>query len=406
METPKSLKKIPVLPTELPNFPCINYTSAKACIEMHFNLKTLLLLLTAANWWTCNNPAPEAPSEPVTPEWVNYSGGDGPGKGKKIVLVSGDEEYRSEEALPQLAQILSTHHGFECTVLFAQDTAAPGIIQPNYGKNIPGLAALDNADLMILFTRFRDLPDDQMTHFEQYLSAGKPVIAIRTATHAFEVKDTASKWRHWSNSFSDSTSAWDGGFGRLVLGEKWYTHHGHHKHQSTRGLIAPGTENHPIVRGIPSGAIWGPTDVYGVRLPLPGDSQPIILGQVVNRAGEYDETDPFFGMKPTDTEVATTNEASKNPYNPNDPMMPIAWTKSYQLPGGQPGKAFTSTIGSSTDMVNEGVRRLFVNAAYHLLNMEVPEAAKVDLVGNYQPTAYSFQKDEYFVQRNLKVEDY
>ncbi len=51
--------------------------------------------------------------------WVIYKGADGPGMGKHIVLVSGDEEYRSEEALPQLGKILAQRHGFTCTVLFA-----------------------------------------------------------------------------------------------------------------------------------------------------------------------------------------------------------------------------------------------------------------------------------------------
>src|SRR5438067_373298 len=91
--------------------------------------------------------------------WVVYEGSDGPGKGKHIVLVSGDEEYRSEEALPQLGKILAKRHGFKCTVLFAIDPN-DGTINPNV-SNIPGLQALDSADLMVIFTRFRDLPDEQ-----------------------------------------------------------------------------------------------------------------------------------------------------------------------------------------------------------------------------------------------------
>src|SRR5687767_7322702 len=87
--------------------------------------------------------------------WVVYEGAEGPGKGKHIVLISGDEEYRSEEALPQLGKILAKHHGFKCTVLFP--IAADGTIDPNV-SNIPGLQALESADLMVIFTRFRDLP--------------------------------------------------------------------------------------------------------------------------------------------------------------------------------------------------------------------------------------------------------
>ena len=77
--------------------------------------------------------------------WVEYPGGDGPGAGKHVVLVSGDEEYRSEEGLPQLGKILSVRHGFRCTVLFAIDPAT-GEINPDVNDNIPGLEALDDAD--------------------------------------------------------------------------------------------------------------------------------------------------------------------------------------------------------------------------------------------------------------------
>src|SRR5436189_1991864 len=107
--------------------------------------------------------------------WVVFEGGDGPGKGKHIVLVSGDEEYRSEETLPQMAKILAKHHGFKCTVLFAIDPKT-GCISPNTNNNIPGLEALATADLMVIFTRFRNLPDEQMKHVVDYVESGKPVI--------------------------------------------------------------------------------------------------------------------------------------------------------------------------------------------------------------------------------------
>src|SRR5882672_1479276 len=94
--------------------------------------------------------------------WVVYEGKQGPGVGKHVVLVSGDEEYRSEETLPQLGKILAKHHGFKCTVLFAIDPK-DGTINPNI-SNIPGLEALKSADLLILFTRFRHLPEEQMKH--------------------------------------------------------------------------------------------------------------------------------------------------------------------------------------------------------------------------------------------------
>src|SRR6516162_5161561 len=174
--------------------------------------------------------------------WVVYDGFPGPGKGKHIVLISGDEEYRSEEALPQLGKILSKHHGFKCTVLFAIDPK-DGTINPNVLNNIPGLEALKNADLMVLFTRMRDLPDEQMKHTVDYVESGRPIVALRTATHAFAQKSKTYAKYHWQDKETN------GGFGRWALGETWISHHGDHGKESTRGVIAPGAEKHPIVRG-------------------------------------------------------------------------------------------------------------------------------------------------------------
>src|SRR5688572_33312108 len=106
-------------------------------------------------------------------DWVVYEGKQGPGRGKHIVLLSGDEEYRSEEGLPMLGKLLSVRHGFKCTVLFPIDPKT-GEIEPNHTKNIPGLEALKTADLVIVLWRFRELPDDQMQHFVDYYLAGKP----------------------------------------------------------------------------------------------------------------------------------------------------------------------------------------------------------------------------------------
>ena len=87
-------------------------------------------------------------------QWVTYKGGDGPGKGKRIVFVTGDEEYRSEESMPAMARILAERHGFHCTVLFSVN-AKSGEIDPSVADNIPGLDDLKNADLMVVFMRKR-----------------------------------------------------------------------------------------------------------------------------------------------------------------------------------------------------------------------------------------------------------
>ena len=337
--------------------------------------------------------------------WLAYEG-HGENAEFHIVLLSGDQEYRSEEALPQLARILSTSHGFRTTVLFTQHADAPGIVNPMPPVEVPGLHHLNGAHLMVIFTRFIALPDEQMQFIDDFLRAGKPVIGIRTATHAFAFRQDASDspWRHYGNGYEgEEFAAWRGGFGRLVLGEQWIAHHGEHKQQSTRGIVAPGAYEHPVRTGIGDGDIWGSTDVYRVRLPLPGDAQPIILGEVIERTGEFDAEDLHFGMRDTDRTPAVANADG---VTVNDPLMPIAWTKSYQLPDGRPGRAFVSTIGSSGDMLSEGVRRLWVNAAYWALGLDVPAQADVDIVGTFAPTQYGFHTPEYWSSRRLATADH
>ena len=295
-------------------------------------------------------------------QWVVYKGSKGPGEGKHIVLVSGDEEYRSEEAYPQLGKILAKRHGFKCTVLFS---ITDGKIDPNNTKNIPGLEALKTADLMIIATRFRDLPDEQMKYVAEYIDAGKPVIGMRAAVVAFRLKSKTYE------RFSCSGKVWKGGFGQHILGQTWKSHHGRHGRQSTRGVLAPGAKGHPIVRGCDD--IWGPTDVYTVRSPLPEGSKVLFLGQVIE------------GMKPTDKPAVGKK---------NSPMMSMAWTKTYKGVKGQVGRVFMTTMGDARDVQNEGLRRMLVNAAYWCVGMEkqIPAKSNVDIVGEYKPLPFGFNK--------------
>lgn len=340
--------------------------------------------------------SPTATAQSTDQPWVVYQGVKGPGVGKHIVFVSGDEEYRSEEALPQLAKIAAMHHGFRCTVLFPINRET-GLIDPITTTNIPGTEALDTADLMVIATRFRDLPDKQMEPIDRYLKRGGPVVGLRTATHGFRIRDPDSRWKHYSDGYRGEKEQWLGGFGRLVLGEKWIRHWGGHKVESARGVIAPQAANHPIARGLKETDIWGPSDVYGIRLDkLPETFEPIILGHVIKRAGPEDKKDPFFGMRPTDKEV---NQQK------SDPAMPIGWTKSYTLPGGKPGRSFTTTMGAATDLVSEGTRRMILNGMYWALKMEdrIPSSGTVvKLVGEFAPTAYGFGG----FKKNVKVSDH
>ncbi len=295
-------------------------------------------------------------------KFLMLKGKDGPGKGKKIVLISGDEEYRSEEVMPMLGKILSQHHGFDCVVVFSW--SADGThIDPNNQKSLEGLEQLEGADLMICATRFRTPPDGPMKHFDAYLEAGKPVIGLRTATHGFR-----GKW---------------GYFGLKILGEKWDGHHGAHKKEGCRGVIEKANADHPVLNGVKD--VFAPSDVYGVSHLNP-EAVILLRGAVTETLDP--KSKPVEGKK-------------------NDPMQALAWLREYTSPGGTKGKTFCTTMGASVDLVGPDSRRLIVNAAYHLTGLKVPAEAKVDFVDPYYPSFYGFFRDKaYWPKRDLQAEDF
>jgi hypothetical protein len=307
--------------------------------------------------------AQDAPAAaPAAQPWLEMpAAGDGPGAGQHVVLISGDEEYRSEEALPMLARILSAQHGFRCTVLFAQD--ADGTVNPNEQGRIPGLAALDDADLVVLFTRFRHLPDADTQHFADYLKRGRPVFGIRTATHAFAyAKDSTSAFASWSWDGAD------GGLGARLFGTSWVAHLGHHGSESTRGVVAPASKDNPILRGVTD--VWGTTDVYAVA-PLPKDATVLLEGQILS------------GMTPDSAPVGDERNA---------PRTPITWVRQIARPEGPPQRTACSTIGAAIDLRSEDLRRLFVNLCYWCTGLEqkIPAKNRADVVGRYEPTPFGF----------------
>jgi hypothetical protein len=308
--------------------------------------------------------------------WCEYAGGDGPGKGKRIVMIAGDDEYRSEEAMPMLGKILAVQHGFDVTVLFPVNPETK-LIQPNYQTNIPGMHRIAGADLVVLGLRFRNLPDEDMKHFVDYLNSGKPIVGFRTSTHAFRYpKDSESRYKH----FSWDSTRWPGGFGQQVLGDTWISHHGDHKVESTRGIIEPGKEAHPILRGVSD--VWGDTDVYGIK-HLKDSADILMRGQVLR------------GMKPTDPPVAGEK---------NNPMMPLVWTQLYESESGKKARIVCTTMGAATDFKNEGLRRLLVNSCYWSMGLEaqIPAESNVEIVGDYNPTKYDFDS----AKTDLKPSDF
>jgi type 1 glutamine amidotransferase len=293
-------------------------------------------------------------------EWVSYAGGGGAGKGKHVVLIAGDEEYRSEDSLPMLGRILSQRHGFDCSVLFS--ISADGWIDPNAGASLTHSEALDTADVIILLIRFRKWPDEVMRRFDDAMRRGVPVIALRTSTHAFQLPATSQFGKY-------------NRFGKEVIGEKWVSHWGVHKVEATRGVVEAVNANDPILRGVTD--VFGNSDVYEVAPPA--DVKILMRGQVL------------AGMKPTDVPAQYSKKRADGVEQPiNDPMMPVVWTRELKTESGKPHRIFCTTMGAATDLANEGLRRLVVNAVHWSAGIEVPVKADVTYVGSYEPLMYGF----------------
>jgi uncharacterized protein len=307
-----------------------------------------LLLLFAASFALLTNVAPAA-DEPNARQ-------------PHVVFVTGDEEYRSEESMPMLAKILKRNYSFRVTVCYS--LAPDGTIDPNNASSITGIEALDDADLMVLFTRFRDLPDEQFNHFLKYVASGKPVVGFRTATHAFKF-DKNKKHQAWG---------WKGEKIAQLVGQNWITHHGHFGdgHQVlTDVTINADQKTHPILRGVkPYQAYSWLYHVQGGGDKLRGDAKPLLTGRALISGHE----------KKGDTDrYPLTN--------------PVAWTKTYEGKNGVRGRVFFTTTAHPYDFKNESVRKLALNGILWALSLEdrIPSGgANAKIEGTYAPNNSGF----------------
>ena len=309
---------------------------------------------------------------PDSPQWLTYEGGEGPGKGRHIVLIAADQEYRSEQAMPMMAGILSRHHGFDCTVLFGVNK--DGLVDPTmpvYPKkgeeeafqehNIPGLEHLENADLVIFFPRLLTLPKQQLDLIVAYLDSGKPFITLRTGNHGFR-----GPLPYEINGKSRIS------FGEIV-GGSFRGHHGNWHRDSTRGEIVDERKDHPVLRGVAN--IWGPSDVYRTYKEgtgLPEDCTALVYGQ------------PLIGRK-------QGGEA-----NPKKIPLPVVWIKNWKTTTGESARVLHSTMGSARDLENPGLRRLFINGVYWGLGIEeqISAESSVDYASEYQPRESGFNYEK------------
>ncbi len=326
---------------------------------LHRLFSSVVLMLSSAS----AHPVPDSP------QWLTYPGGDGPGKGKHIVLIAADQEYRSEQSMPMLAKILSMHHGFDCTVLFAVnekgevDPTMP--VYPEKGKefkphHIPGTEHLASADLVIFFARLLTLPMEERENVVKYIDSGKPIIAIRTANHGFH------------GALPYKINGKNVNWGNDVLGGTFMEHHGNYHADSTRGMIVEAQKTHPILTGVAD--IWGPSDVYRTYKKggsLPEGCTALVWGQ------------PLLGRQHDDAP------------NPEKEPLPVAWFKDWQTSHGKSARVFHTTMGSAADLQCADLRHMIINAAYWGMGMEVAISPTrgVEIVGEYKPreTGFDYQ---------------
>ena len=303
--------------------------------------------------------------------FLHFAAKTGDGKGKKVVLIAGDDEYRSEEGLPMLGKILSQKHGFDCTILFP--AGDDGVIKPADHLLLSNPAALDTADAIVMLTRFRSWSPDDTKKFEAAYLRGVPIIGMRTSTHAFDIQGD-HPYKKWNWNYGEGD--WKGGFGKVVLGETWVNHHGAHKSEGCRGIIEEANKGHEILKGVSD--IFADSDVYTATAP--SDATVLVRGQVTD------------SLKPDSKPVAGKK---------NDPMQPIVWTREHKNEAGKVNRIVTTTMGAATDLQSEGLRRLLVNSVFWGLKLPVPAKANVDYVDPYSPSMYGFGGE----RKNLKASD-
>ena len=325
-------------------------------------LKSLLVLATSSLI---------AASAPLT-----YEGTEGPGKGKHIVFIANDHEYRSEETCPAIAKILAKHHGFKCTVLFGVDEN--GHIKAG-GAPIPNIEVLKDADLLFFYTRFMQLPDDQADILVDYFERGGPVIGLRTSTHCFNKQQ--GKWAKLN--FNYKGEDYLGGLGEQIFGNSWHPERGqgHYGQNHKKGSrISPLTEGaHPILTGVkPLHAYSG---AYLSRLPA--EAAPLLQVEVLNTFGPGDELQEGKGA------------------------VSAGWARDhYVAPSGgkKEARVVYASFGASEDILDDNSRRFLINSSLWTLGLE--ESIKPDLnvnfVGGFNPSPYTTGS---FYRMNVKPSD-
>lgn len=291
----------------------------------------------------------------------------------KVVFLTGDDEYRSEESMPMIAKILERDFGFETVVGFSLDEN--GHVAPAATTSMTEADELVDADLLVMFLRFRRPDPETFQYILDYLAEGKPVVAFRTSTHAFRFAHDA-KLDEWGfQNDPDKIHSLAGGEKvRELLGQGWITHHGHFDDglkPLTEVSVREGKSTHPILKGFqPFPAYSWLYHVEGPEHSLAGNPDILLDGTSLKSKKEMDNQTEMFPL---------TN--------------PIAWTKTHKGLNGKTGRVFMTTLGHPYDFRDANMRRLTLQGMLWALGKEdlIPEGGvKTDVEGSYEPNNSGF----------------
>lgn len=231
-----------------------------------------------------------------------------------VVFVIGEDEYGMAETLPAFAETELATRGIRTTILHACSTDK---------NDFPGLEALDSADVMVVGVRRRTPKSAQLDKIRKYIAAGKPVVGIRTASHAFSLRD---------GSVAPGHSAWPE-FDAEVLGGHYTGHHEDAQKVRTAVWKLPEAAGNPLLAGVPDGELVVQTSLYKTS-PLAPTAKPLMKGRVAG--------------KPLEEPVTWTNTTANG------------------------GRVFYTSLGGREDFAMPEYRRLLTNGIFWALGKPVP----------------------------------
>ena len=201
----------------------------------------------------------------------------------KVCLISASNEYHSDTSLIQFKQYLESHYKAYCSLIQGHGK----LNRFGETRDLPGLESLERSDVVLLFTRRVTIPKDQLDRIKRYIDSGKPVVAVRTASHGFQ------EWLE---------------FDKIFLGGNYQGHFGLEFKQTV--TPAPTVQNHPVLEGV--GQIISSSSLYKTA-PLASDTELLMISSTPQSRQPSAWTRLYKGGRIFYTSLGAP-EDFKNPY--------------------------------------------------------------------------------------------